>query len=1099
MKTMETYPQLMESLNDVRRHWRVNKLVEGALLAIAGTVAVLVAVVAADNLLGLDKLGRTALAVLLWGTLITAVLGLVVRRFLEDRRDDFFAALVEKKHPDLHNKLINALQLGRGNQAGHSPRLIAAIIHDAAVAAAELDMAGSLDWRGAKRAGIFAAIAGIFCLAYAALLWPYFSTGLARVLLPVADIDPYTATRIKVLHERDRVAEGSPVLISAEVSGVIPGKVQLYLKTGDNRWQHPVAMKAGDDKDGVQLFTYKAAQVTKSFDYYIEGGDARSSVFHVQVVKRPQVKDLAITYARPAYTGLKPYTVDKADGEISGIAGTTVTLKVKSTKPLREAQLVAKNGQAEPVVVSFQRAGAEDVWQGSFVLWNEQAQGGEDIPGDKVKGPGQYHLRLLDTDGYTNLDPLVRPINLVADEAPSVAVTQPGANRDIKPGEQLALRVEAQDDFGIGTVRIHYRVGKETTVRTLKTWVHRGGPRVQTADGFTWKNPWKDLAALGLKAGGKVEYWATASDRNVITGPGTGKSGSFTLTLLSPEAVKENMEEAIFDFAEIVEKLLQWQRENRDQTANGHSFAPLIERQIKIRTKTAELADRMEESRLPVMTMVQILRNLHRGLMRKAISTLEQGRDAGEQDAAAGHRREAVKIENKIIAELEALLLRLQTNERAKKALRKIEKKDKAAHKKITEQLTKMIKDLDSLLKDETKLVSKFQRMPKKPKDETKEDKMKLTKEMEEMQQKWAKWAKGTIDELAKLPTGFVKDFVMKKDVNSIYEEIEKAAERSKASKIEVSLEDMGVGLGTKMKEDLETWMPDSADATKWVMEEPLNKKTPKVPEMPLPKELEDLIGDLLQKADEFDEEADDVTSSWGDNLDQAGWGVSDGPISTFSAKGKTGNDLPNNNELNGRSGDGRRGKSKGQMVGDTARNLQGRNTPARVGNERYEPGQLKQEKNADPKGATGGGKKAGAGRKGLQGGTPPDVVKNIGRLSAKQAGLREKAEQIAKKLAAKGLKSGRLIKGIQLFKQSEKDLRDLRYKDAARKRKLALRAFKGAALEVDQTTGLHVSQTRDLPPELRKELLQGADDSYPPGYEGLLKNYYKELSKAEK
>jgi hypothetical protein len=254
-----------------------------------------------------------------------------------------------------------------------------------------------------------------------------------------------------------------------------------------------------------------------------------------------------------------------------------------------------------------------------------------------------------------------------------------------------------------------------------------------------------------------------------------------------------------------------------------------------------------------------------------------------------------------------------------------------------------------------------------------------------------------------------------------------------------------------------------------------------------------------LQKADEFDEEADDVTSSWGDNLDQAGWGVSDGPISTFSAKGKTGNDLPNNNELNGRSGDGRRGKSKGQMVGDTARNLQGRNTPARVGNERYEPGQLKQEKNADPKGATGGGKKAGAGRKGLQGGTPPDVVKKIGRLSAKQAGIREKAEQVAKKLAAKGMKSGRLDRGIRLWKASEKDQRDLRYKDAARKRKLALRAFKGAALEVDQSTGLHLSPSRNLPPDLRKELLQGADDGYPPGYEGLLKNYYKELSKAEK
>jgi hypothetical protein len=410
-----------------------------------------------------------------------------------------------------------------------------------------------------------------------------------------------------------------------------------------------------------------------------------------------------------------------------------------------------------------------------------------------------------------------------------------------------------------------------------------------------------------------------------------------------------------------------------------------------------------------------------------------------------------------------------------------------------------MIKSLDQLLKDQTELIAKFQRMPKKTTDAVKEDKFQLTKEMEAMQKKWEKWAKGTVEELAKLPTGFVDDFKLRKDVNSVYEEIEKAANRSKAEKLEVSLKDLGVGLGTKMKEDLETWMPDSPDNLKWVLEEPLNKKTPKVPEMALPKALEDLIGDLLQKADEFDEEADDVTSAWGDNLDQAGWGVSDGPISSFSAKGKTGNDLPNNNEVSGRSGDGRRGKSTGQMVGDTARNLKGRKTPGRVTNERYEPGQLKQESNADPQGATGGGKKAGAGRKGLQGGTPPDVVKNIGRLSAKQAGLREKAEQVAKKLQTAGIKSGRLQQGIQLFKESEKDLRDLRYQDAARKRKLALRALKAAALEIDQSSGLHLSRSRDLPPELRKDLLQGADDGYPQGYEKLLKNYYKELSKTEK
>jgi hypothetical protein len=1105
MKLTQTYPQLVESLNDVRRQWRTSKLLEGALLAAGGTFAVLLLSVAADNLFSLNALGRWLLSLALWGTLIASLIRLVVQRILEDRRDDYFAVLVEQKHPELHNRLINALQLGRGHQNGHSPRLIAAIVQDAASATADMDPAAAVDWRRTGRSAVFSGIVISLLVLYAVFLWPYFAAGMGRVMLPFADIDPYTATRVAVLHEQDRVAEGTPVTINARVSGEIPDRAFLHLRVGDGRWQEPVEMKGGaeqcgNDEERSKLFHHKVPAVTRALTYYVTAGDGRSRAYQVNVVPRPEIKELAITYTRPSYTGTSPYTVNKGDGEISGLAGTLVTLNLTSSKPLQTAQMVVRNGNLRDLTVpAFDKAGDEYHWKSSFVLWSKDASEKEKFaehPGTtRIEAPGQYYLQLLDTEGFESRDPRVRPITLVTDQPPSVMITAPGRDLQVQPGEAVPLTFEAQDDFGVGSVRILYRINNDKTERELCKFGHVGKPRVQTRDRYRWAN----FRAAGIKAGDRVEYWAHVTDRNQITGPGEGVSRPFTITFLNPELVAMKLDEQVFDFAEAVELLLKLQRQNLAQTNSGFDFPPLIARQLLIRKETGKLARRMEESALPVASMVKTLDTLHRGLMVEAVTTLERGRDAAQPEAADRQRSASATAQKKIIAELEALLLRLQNNEEAKKALRRIQKKDPLTHKKITEQLSKMIKGLDQLLKDETELLAKFQRMPKKTDDKLKEDKFKLTKEMEEMQKKWEKWAKGTVEELAKLPTGFVDDFNLRKDVNKIYEEIEKAAERSKASKIEVSLEDMGVGLGTKMKEDLETWMPDSPDAVKWVMEEPLNKKTPKVPEMPLPKKLEDLIGDLLQKAEEFDEEADDVTSAWGDNLDQAGWGVSDGPISTFSAKGKTGNDLPNNHEVSGRSGDGRRGKSSGQIVGDTARNLQGRKTPARVGNERYEPGQLKQESNADPQGATGGGKKAGAGRKGLQGGTPPDVVKQIGRLSAKQAGVREKAEQVARKLATAGIQSSRLGKGIELFKQSEKDLRDLRYQDAARKRKLALRALKGAALEIDQNSGLSLSRRRDLPPEMRNELLQGADDGYPPGYEALLKNYYKELSKVEK
>lgn len=242
------------------------------------------------------------------------------------------------------------------------------------------------------------------------------------------------------------------------------------------------------------------------------------------------------------------------------------------------------------------------------------------------------------------------------------------------------------------------------------------------------------------------------------------------------------------------------------------------------------------------------------------------------------------------------------------------------------------------------------------------------------------KGGQGTVNELTKLPTGFVDDFKLRPNVNKVFEEVEKAATRARAEKIEVSLEDLGASLATKIKEDLETWLPDAA---RWVLEEPLNKKPMQIPEMPLPRALEDLVGDLLQKADEFDEEADDITSAWGDNLDQAG--------------------------------------------------------------------------------------------------------------------LREKAEQVARKLETYGITSRQLNQSLELMRSVEQDLRDQRYEDAARKRRTALGEMKSAFRELDQSTATQLNRARDLPLQLRQELRQAADEAYSAGYETLLKSYYKALSQGEK
>ena len=186
-------------------------------------------------------------------------------------------------------------------------------------------------------------------------------------------------------------------------------------------------------------------------------------------------------------------------------------------------------------------------------------------------------------------------------------------------------------------------------------------------------------------------------------------------------------------------------------------------------------------------------------------------------------------------------------------------------------------------------------------------------------------------------------------------------------------------------------------------------------------------------------------------------------------------------------------------MVGDTRAALPGRNTPARVNYERYEPGQLKQEGQQDPKGVTGGGKKAGAGRQRPARWHAARFCPRHGPAKRKTGWLAREGRAGGQPAQTLGLTSKRLGEVIQLMKSAEGDWRDLRYQDAARNRRTALAKLKAGLDGLDGSVAVQLNRARDLPAPLRRELLQTHDEEYPEGFEKLLKNYYKALSAPDK
>ncbi len=385
--------------------------------------------------------------------------------------------------------------------------------------------------------------------------------------------------------------------------------------------------------------------------------------------------------------------------------------------------------------------------------------------------------------------------------------------------------------------------------------------------------------------------------------------------------------------------------------------------------------------------------------------------------------------------------------------------------------------------------------LDKGPQDLTGKDEQ-ILGELAREEAQWAKFFEEKLTDWSKLPPQDFADASLAKELNSVFQEIKEAAQELYNQKVELAVpaEQSGLENASNLVQNLERWLPDTPDLTKWNMEEPTTPADVAMAE--LPAELEDIVGDLLDKEEDMNQDVEDVTSPWMDSIDKgAGWGASDGPISSMSAKGVTGNQLPNNMEIGGRSGEGRSGRSSGQMVADTAEGKGGRETPTRLSQTPFEQGSVKDSAKGDPGGATGGGKRSGYGAEGLRGPTPSqDLAAKMPRLADRQARIRQQAEALALKLRGYHLPTGDLEQSISDMQRLEDAARKTDGLGVRRSFSRAVDALGDAKKSVRTEVGLHRERTK-LPEWMRAEIRTGLQDAVPKGYEEMISEYFKMLA----
>ena len=102
----------------------------------------------------------------------------------------------------------------------------------------------------------------------------------------------------------------------------------------------------------------------------------------------------------------------------------------------------------------------------------------------------------------------------------------------------------------------------------------------------------------------------------------------------------------------------------------------------------------------------------------------------------------------------------------------------------------------------------------------------------------------------------------------------------------------MGLEMAKELQSNIEKWLSNTPDRQQWTQEDPMAKTDLPMPE--LPKELEDMVGELDGAAGRPVRPDGRSNANWTDSVDKGvGWDAADGPIADMSAKGVTGNQLP--------------------------------------------------------------------------------------------------------------------------------------------------------------------------------------------------------------
>ena len=524
METRHIAEELHLRFAAVRRRQDVAAILTGS--AFAGTVFLLalLAALLLEDLFSLDVAPRTTAFWALCACAACLTAWYIIRPagrlagILPGASDHTTAAAIGRAIPALRDRLVNGWELATDEtvESFSSRDLLDASLEDLRRTIDGMDFGSTVTFGRSRRMGTFLAVTA----SAAVLLFVLFPTsffGAADRLFHYNEAFASPAPFRFIVDPGDKeVVKGETVPLRVRIEGEIPDRIVLAIRPSGQESADERELLRGSDGN----FHAEFASLKSTLQYELHARGVHSSLYTLTVRDRPAVRSLRVLLTPPAYTRLPERTQDDNIGDVTALRGTQIRCSIESTKDLRDAAMVFSDSVTLPMAVTGRRAAVP------FTLLKERT----------------YHIILHDIEGTSSVDPVEYRMQIVPDAYPTVVIPIPGMNLDVTDNTSLDMVIKAGDDYGFSRLVLRYRLVQSQYEKAREEFTEVSIP-IPAGTGTDAVIPYRwDLRNLHLVPEDMVSYNAEVFDNDVVSGPKSAISETFTLRLPSLDEVFADVE-----------------------------------------------------------------------------------------------------------------------------------------------------------------------------------------------------------------------------------------------------------------------------------------------------------------------------------------------------------------------------------------------------------------------------------------------------------------------------------------------------------------------------------------------------------------------------